>query len=248
MNGKAFYSYLSDELFHMTDEWLATKDYHLLIDRLMMVEKERNPISLVNTIVFEGERCSGKDTLIERICQKNDGVTSLPRVSDNAAWQRLCIMKKNCYFSVDDYISGVLLWFSDLSYRLTQWLKYSPLQPILINRYIDSLVIIQNSLLKREETDIAVKSYLLKTLEKMFPRPSVTFVLDIDIETLLLRMKNCRNRLLSKDEISIANDNLAAFRSLNSKEHIHINACMPIDLVTNAVLAYIHADERWKIF
>ena len=244
MNAQSFYCYLADELYRLADEWILSKNYQLLYDRLSKIETERCPVSLTNALVFEGERCSGKDTIIDRISQVNASCIPMPRLSDNAAWQRLCSMKKNCYFAVDDYIVGNLLWFSDLSHRLSQWLKVNSTQTILINRYIDSLVIIQNSLLRYEQKAITSKAHILAMLAKMFPRPPLTFVLNIDLSTLLSRMNNSRNRTLSECEIAIAHDNILAFRNLSTKGHIHIDACMPIDIVANTVLEYICANER----
>ena len=197
-----------------------------------------------NVIVFEGERCSGKDTIISALSKKNvQKICVLKRVVDNLAWQALNYRKQNCYFKMECAVMSVLLWLSDLSFRISSWIPLTyEAEYCLVNRYTLSLLscILSTYEDVLEKEKIYLISKLLQIGISVFPKASKTIILDTDINTILYRMKNGRNRAFSESEFQIAQRNLKRFYSHINTGYYHVNANQNIEMVLNDVIVLLN--------
>lgn len=180
-----------------------------------------------NIIVLEGERCSGKDTTIEYL--KNQGnlhnVFFAPRKTNNTAWQFLNNYKKDCYFYLGDIVQSILLWFADISYRISDYLIASGSKPtIFINRYVYSVLICICSnyfeTLRHEYKEIIIT--LISKIFNLFPIANLVFSLNTSNEILKKRLKNTRKHFLTYEESQKMANNIKLFKLLTGKNIFHI--------------------------
>lgn len=178
-----------------------------------------------NFICFEGERCSGKDTLISIASKYYNTTDSVikKRVVDNKSWRILNNLKKDCYFYIDDPIKSCLLWFSDLAFRMYDWRINDNI--CFVNRYyysVKSCIYSNYNFLNNNQFNQL--ELLLENMVGLFPKPKLVIVLDISIDTELKRLKEQRNRILSNTELITAKLNIEQFHNLVGDNIFHIDA------------------------
>ena len=187
-------------------------------------------------IVFEGERCAGKDSVIDELSENSDFVP-LPRKTNNLAWSILNERKQNCYFKLDNPIESTFLWYSDLAFRISSWEIDDFSKTYLANRYIDSACICIKSCY---DNDLSIEEKqsleeLLDSFRFLFPVPEKTLILDVTQETQRKRLFETRGRVLSKEEEDVAIKNIKCFSEIDFSNVYHVDANQVLEDVMKSV-------------
>ena len=203
--------------------------YTICCKKMLDMLRNYGEIMVKNRIVsIEGERCSGKDTLINNLKNSRvlmDSIYFAPRLVENIAWRKLNELKKNCYFNIGNNLAEIILWFSDLAFKMAGWLQKSGGRTILLNRYIHSAIVCSLGRLRKSDTYELLRNIeVLVILSYFFTMPDKTIMFKIDIEELENRMKISRNRELSKEEKDICENNILWFDSLVSNHIIRVDS------------------------
>ncbi len=197
--------------------------------------------------VFEGERCVGKDTVIS--CLREKGVLKdvciLDRKVDNPSWRLLNEKKRNCYFKLGDPIESVLLWISDLCYRMSVWhpslcsAKYA-----VINRYTLSLefCILSNYEKSIPDWQYGIVTELLRKGMMIFPKPDLTFLLEARLGTIQSRMLSGRKREFTEEEIGVTLMNIDRFHAYDDDTCCHIETDRKLEYVLEDICRIFN---RW---
>jgi len=218
---------LNELLFDDNHE--GAHDFILLcdfIDDYIAREFQINTFNFFYFIVFEGDRCSGKDIIINELA-KDEKFSKLPRINNNnPAWKKLNDKKQNCYFKLENILDSVLLWYSDLAFRVSNWEINDSDLIYLVNRYCDSvnICIISNYCNELSIKEIERLTRLLNNFEKFFPISEKTIVLDVDHNTQVERQFQSRNRIFTKEEADTAVINIELFKMINKHNTYIIDA------------------------
>ncbi len=202
---------------------------------------------------FEGDRCSGKDTIIKIIAEyfADNMVYVAPRKVNNKAWCALQSLKQDCYFSMDNPFLSCLLWYSDLSFRLHEWSLLNCNRYSLINRYYYSIDICINSIFCNiHHYEKKKLSLLQKQLKLLFPKPDITIVLDVSYDVECNRLKCFRNVVPTDNEKKIMKRNLNQFKEIRGNDVVHVNADLDLDTVFYMIICSLqkkinNKDERY---
>lgn len=244
LKGNEYFFYLGEKFIEICERIKNLNNKSLGEQSGIIIDSLRNFIVFnrieildCSIIVLEGERCSGKDTTIEYLKNQENlhNVFFAPRKTNNAAWQLLNNYKKDCYFYLGDIMQSILLWFADLSYRISDYLIASGSKPtIFINRYVYSVLICICSnyfeTLKHEHKEIIIT--LISKLFNLFPIANFVFSLNSSNEILKKRLKNTRKHFLTYEESQKMANNIKLFQLLKGKNifHIKINSKSPHEI------------------
>ncbi|AHC51234.1 thymidylate kinase [Sulfolobus acidocaldarius SUSAZ] len=130
-----------------------------------------------------------------------------------------------------DPISLTLLFTADRAYHLNLLFKQSP-EIIIMDRYIDSTIAYQSSL--------GIDENWIRNLNKYFPEPDLTILLDLKPETAIARIKNKVDKFNFAEKISTLSKVREKYLELakrNNKIRI-VNAEKSIDEIV---------EETWSI-
>ncbi|WP_061997553.1 dTMP kinase [Sulfolobus acidocaldarius] len=130
-----------------------------------------------------------------------------------------------------DPISLALLFTADRAYHLNLLFKQNP-EIIIMDRYIDSTIAYQSSL--------GIDENWIRNLNKYFPEPDLTILLDLKPETAIARIKNKVDKFNFDEKISTLSKVREKYLELakrNNKIRI-VNAEKSIDEIV---------EETWSI-